>query len=124
MKKLCKFVGLLGALALAATIVSAESATDSLRVNVPFSFVIAGKLFPAGQYTVQETDAGLILVQGEGKSAAALTIPGNPMKAGAVPALHFTASNGHEHLVSVDNESSSRALPMRAYETRVLTLSH
>lgn len=123
MKKLCKLVVLLGALALGTTIMFAEPASDSLVVNVPFSFVVSGRLFPAGQYTVHESDTGIILVQGEGKSAVALTVPANPVKAG-LPALHFTASNGREYLAAVDSESSSRAIPMHAYETRTLTLSH
>ena len=124
MKKVCKFVGLLGAMALGTTIMSAAPAADSIHVNIPFAFVVAGKLFPAGQYTVQESDSGIILVQGEGKSAIALTLPGNPVKAGSLPALRFTGSNGREYLASVDSISNSRTVPMHAYETRTLTLSH
>jgi hypothetical protein len=122
MKNICKFVVLLGALALGTTIAAAAS-TESIRVNVPFAFVVAGKLFPAGQYNVQQSDSGLILVQGEGKSAVALTIPADRVKSD-VPALHFSATNGREYLVSVDNNWNSRAVPLHIYEPRTLTLSH
>jgi hypothetical protein len=123
MKNFCKFVGLMGALALGTTIASAASAADSIHVNIPFSFVVAGKVFPAGQYTVQQTDSGVILVQGNKTSAIALSYPAAPAKGESVPALHFTASNGQEYLAAVDGYSMTRAVPVHAVETRTLSLS-
>ena len=124
MKNICKFVGLVSALALGTAIASAANAADAMRVNVPFTFVVSGKVFPAGQYTVQETDTGVILVQGQGTAAVALSIPGVQAKADSLPGLHFRASNGQEYLVAVDSDAGSRAVPMHALETRTLTLSH
>jgi hypothetical protein len=124
MKNLLKFAGLLGALALGTTIASASSSSDYIRVNVPFPFVVAGKAFPAGQYTVQQTDRGLLLVRGEGSAAMTLSIPGGSVKAGTLPALHFTANNGREYLVEVNDDTSSHSLPLPATETRTLTISH
>ncbi len=122
MKNICKFVVLLGALALGTTIAAAASG-ESIRVNVPFAFVVAGKLFPAGQYTVRQSDSGMLLVRGEGKSAVALTIPADHVKSGA-PALHFSATDGREYLVAVDDDWSSRSVPVHIYDTRTLTVSH
>jgi hypothetical protein len=124
MKTIYKFVVLLGALALGTTVACAASSAESIHVNIPFAFVLAGKVFPAGEYTVQETDTGMILVQGSGLSAVALTVPASPMKEGSTPALHFTASNGHEYLVAVDSESMRRTVPMRSLETHALSVSH
>ena len=124
MKKICKFVGLLGVLALGTTIASAEPAGQSLRVNVPFSFVLAGKVFPAGFYTVQQTNSGVILVSGQGTAAIALTIPGEPVKQGSLPALRFASNSGREYLVSVDGDNNSRTVPLHVLDTRALTLSH
>ena len=121
MKKICKFVGLLGALALGTTIASAASAADSIHANVPFSFVLAGKVFPAGKYTVTQTDTGVIVVQGQGTAAIALSVPADVMNA-RVPGLRFTNNNGHEYLVSVESYSSARTVPVP--ETRTLALSH
>lgn len=121
--KISKNLMLLSALALGTTLASAATAVDTLRVNVPFSFVLAGKVFPAGQYTVQESSSGVMTIMGEGKSAVALTVPASPAKAGSAPALHFTSTNSREYLVAIDSESVTRSVPQHAYETRTLTLS-
>ena len=121
MKKICKFVGVLGALALGTTIASAAPPTDSMHANVPFSFVLAGKVFPPGKYTVTQTDTGIIVVQGEGTAAIALSVPADVMNA-RVPGLRFANNNGREYLVSVESYSSARTLPVP--ETRTLALSH
>lgn len=123
MKNFCKVLGLVGALAFGTTLVSAASAEDTMRVNVPFTFVAAGKVFPAGQYTVQQTDSGLILIQGQRVAAAALGFPNAPAKAGSASALHFKATDGQEYLITVDSDSGSRTLPLHVLETRTLTLS-
>lgn len=124
MKKIYKFVTLLGALALGAIVASAAPAADAMHVNVPFSFVLEGKVFPAGHYTIKQTDTGVILVQGQGTSAIALTIPGEPVKSGNLPSLGFTLNNGHEYLVTVDNYMATRTVPLPVNETRTLALSH
>ena len=124
MKKVCKIAGLVTALALGSTtLVSAAEIADRVQVNVPFSFVLAGKSFSAGQYTVKETDAGLILVEGEGGTAMALTVPGEKLKASHGPALAFTASNGREYLVRVQGEYTTRAVPVHLTDGRSLTMT-
>ena len=124
MKKYCKILSLLGALALGSTILSAASSVESMRVNVPFEFVLAGKVLPAGEYTVEEMNTGLVLVQGSRVSALALTFASSPAKEGSIPALRFTASNGHEYLVAIDSESMHRTVKMHTVEIRALTPTH
>ena len=46
------------------------SAAEHLRVNVPFSFVLAGLEFQPGQYTVDQSNSGVLTVVGEGRGAA------------------------------------------------------
>ena len=124
MKKICKAVSLLGALALGTTIASASEIAETIHGKIPFSFVVGSKVFPAGDYTVKETESGVIVVQGEDTSGMALSIPA-PMKPGSMPALRFiTPSNGRAYLVSIEGANMSRALPMHVPETRTLATLH
>ena len=122
MKKTCKVVSLLGAFALGTTIASAAEFAETIHGTIPFSFVVGSKVFPAGDYTVKETESGVIVVQGEGTAAMALSIPAS-MKAGDAPLLRFTPSNGRQYLVSVEGANTSRELPVHL-ETRTLTTAH
>ena len=92
------------------------SAAERLRVNVPFAFVLAGLEFQAGQYTVNSSDNGVLMVQGAGHGAAVLTIPAEQSKSGAGTALRFT-TDGHEYrLVGLQVEGEvSRTVPTTAY---------
>lgn len=87
------------------------SAAERLRVTVPFSFVLAGLEFQAGQYTVDESNSGVLTVQGEGRGAVVITVPGEVSKSGAASSLRFV-TDGHEyHLVGVQMDGdSSRAV--------------
>jgi hypothetical protein len=80
------------------------SAAESLRVNVPFSFVLAGLEFQPGQYTVVENNNGVLIVSGEGRGAAVITIPAELSKLSTASSLRFV-TDGHEyHLVGVQME--------------------
>ncbi len=57
------------------------SAEQNLRVNVPFSFVLAGTEFQPGAYTLKETSNGVLTVYGEGRTAIVITSPGETNKA-------------------------------------------
>jgi hypothetical protein len=121
--KLFKLMGVIGAFAFS-TLASAGMSGESLRVHVPFSFVLAGQEFTAGEYQVLQNDSGIILVQGEGKAAMAMSVPAGLVKSGTAPNLRFTNNDQKEYLVGVQGELTSRAIPLRAYEQRKLTLSH
>jgi hypothetical protein len=48
-----------------------------LRVQIPFSFVAAGKELPAGEYTIQQTsESGIVIIHGvsEGRTVALHTM--------------------------------------------------
>jgi hypothetical protein len=94
------------------------------RVNVPFSFVVAGQQFAARQYDIKETENGIITVQGQGKAAAVISTPSQIAKPGEASRLSFTSDQSREYLsgVSVEGEVS-RAVPIPAVMERKLTLA-
>ena len=121
--KTFKLIGVFGALALAA-VSSAASAGDSLRVHVPFSFVVAGQQFAAGDYVVQQSQNGVVLVQGGGKGAMVLSTPSAPPNPNGSSSLRFTTAGQQLHLVAVEQRGlDSRAIPVRTVEQRSLTLT-
>ena len=99
------------------------SAAERLRVNVPFSFVLAGLEFQPGQYTVDESNSGLLTVYGEGRGAMVVTIPAE-MKANAPTSLRFV-TDGHEyHLIGVQMEGeAARAVNSPIYREHKLSIA-
>jgi hypothetical protein len=104
--KLFQTFGVLLAVAFA---VSAET-RDTLRVHVPFTFVVAGQEFSPGDYVVNETDSGVVSVQGGGKAAMVLTYPS--VTNYGVAGLRFTKSGEKLYLVGVQSQTASSALPL------------
>lgn len=97
---------------------------ESLNVRVPFEFVAAGQSFPAGDYRVQRTDNGLIMIQGNGKAAATITVPGALAKPGEATGLKFSSNGGREHLVGVQVEGEAmRNLPTHTEAMKKSVLS-
>ena len=96
------------------------SAAEPLKVNVPFSFVLAGLEFQPGRYTVAESNNGVLTVTGEGRGAMVMTIPAE-MKGGAPSSVRFV-TDGHEyHLVGVQTEDTSRAVDSQTYREHRLS---
>jgi hypothetical protein len=119
---LFKTITLAGALVTSGAAFSA-SASENLRVTVPFSFVLAGQEFSAGKYRVQQRDNGLIIVQGEGRAAAVLGRPTDDPKHPST-ALVFSSGDSHEYLVGVQVEGApSLSIPQTAYQQRKLTVA-
>ena len=100
------------------------SAAENLRVNVPFSFVMGGLEFQAGQYTLEESNSGVLTLQGEGHGAMAITIPAESGKASATNSLRFV-SDGHEyHLVGVQMEGETgRSVGTPTYREHKLSVA-
>src|SRR4051812_19251171 len=99
----------------APALVAAATPYSTVYVHVPFAFVAAGQEFSAGDYQVQRADNGVLLIQGNGKAAATISIPGSLAKPGAPSGLQFTSDGRREHLVGVQVEGGvSSTLPMRA----------
>jgi hypothetical protein len=119
--KLMKTVGAVLAFGIP-SLAPAASTTQTLLVNVPFSFVMAGKEFAPGNYSVEQNASGLILVRGGGQAALSLSIPASFGKPGEAPGLQFTSSNDREYLVGVKGEVD-RVIPMTTAEERKITVS-
>jgi hypothetical protein len=124
--KLFKTFGMTGVLALAgltlSSLAQAGTVTDSMRVHVPFAFVVAGQQFAAGDYTVQQTDSGIVWVRGGGKAALTLSFPAATVP-GRAPGLRFAKSEEKAYLVGVQGQELGRSIPMHTYEQRKLTIT-
>jgi hypothetical protein len=101
--KLFQALLVVGSAALPA-LLSAASPYDSLYVHVPFKFIAAGQNFPAGDYRVQSAENGVVLIQGSGRAAATISVPGAMPKAGTTTGLKFSSDGQREHLVGVQIE--------------------
>jgi len=100
------------------------SAAEHLRVNVPFTFELAGLEFQPGQYTLDESDSGVLTVQGEGRGAMVVTIPAEVTKTSAAATLRFVADGKEHHLVGFQVEGeTSRAVPSPVYREHRLTMA-
>ena len=119
--KLFKMFGTVLALGLP-TFLWAASTGQTLLVHVPFAFMLAGQQFAPGEYRVQESDNGIVLVQGNGKAAATLSIPTGATKPGAAPGLRFVSSEEKEYLVGIQGEAA-RTLTIPPQLDRKLILS-
>ncbi len=120
--KSIKTIGVFGAFALSALLPAASSG-DSMRVHVPFSFVVAGQQFAPGDYVVEQSDNGIVLVQGAGKGAMVMSTPASSSANGG-SSLRFTNSGQQLNLVTVQHDGvQPRAIPVRAVEQRTVTLS-
>ncbi len=112
----------LSALALP-SFLSAASNGQMLQVHVPFSFMVGAQQFAAGDYRVQQTDNGVLFVQGEGKAVAAITVPAD-LKAGSSSSLRFTNAEQHSYLTGVQVQGeSARALVLPVQDQRKVTLT-
>ena len=119
--KLFHTLGAIGLLAFAAVSPAAVLA-DSMRVHVPFAFVVAGQDFAPGDYVVHQSDSGIVTVQGAGKGALALSFP-EASKPGLAPGLRFARSDRKAYLVGIQGEAVSRSIPYHASVQRKLTFS-
>jgi len=84
-----------------------------LRVQIPFSFVAAGKELPAGEYTIQQTsESGIMIIHGlhEGRTVAAPTM--FVWTSGSQePGAKFTTVAGQKYLDRIEMpDGSVRAL--------------
>ncbi len=92
MKKLfLQSVVALGAL-IAAAAMPAMAESSTLHVTVPFTFVVNGEKFAAGDYSVSEgSESGILLIQNRtsGHAAAVLSVAGGMHGANPEPSLVF-----------------------------------
>ena len=122
--KSLKIIAGFAALALGAVPSVATASESSMRVNVPFAFVVAGQPFAPGEYVISQNDAGVVLVQGAGRGAMVISSPASPAISSHGSSLEFTNAQEHLNLTSVAQEGAqSRSIPVRAVEQRTVTMS-
>ena len=56
------------------------SAQDGLRVSVPFAFQVGETRLPAGDYSVTQSENGMLLLTGAKASAMVMTVPADYTK--------------------------------------------
>lgn len=100
---------------------SASSLGPVLQVHVPFAFMVGTQQFAAGDYRVQQTDSGVLFVQGEGKAVAAITLPAD-LKPGTSSSLRFSSADQH-YLTGVQMQGESSRSLLTPEEQRKLTLT-
>lgn len=104
-------------------LVNAASTSRMLQVHVPFAFMVGSQAFGAGDYRVQQTENGVIYVQGQGKAAVAISSPSEGKLANS-STLRFTSSQQHEYLVGVQAEGEPpRAIAMPVIEQQRVLLT-
>ncbi|HWF45384.1 MAG TPA: hypothetical protein VG168_00140 [Bryobacteraceae bacterium] len=110
--KMFKTMLMTGALAVT-SLVPAFAQSDSMRVNVPFAFLVGTQKMAAGQYDVQsQMTNGLVLIQGEGHGVAVVTSPFSAPDPNGKPNLVFLKTDEGPVLVRVQLLGEpARALP-------------
>ena len=123
MTKMIQTLGLLSAAALIS--IPGMASAETVHVKVPFSFVFAGQEFASGDYNIQQSDSGLLLVQGAGRGAAVLSVPEGYTKPGVSAGVRFQKADDREYLVGVEVEGETiRSIPMAAPQERKLAFAH
>jgi hypothetical protein len=89
---------------LAAAALASNTAMAENNVKVPFSFTAAGKVWPAGDYSIQRDSAGSSVTLKSKVSSQAFTFlvgPGEPSPTEKKITLNFDALNGTHALRTV-----------------------
>jgi hypothetical protein len=98
--------------ALALAPVHAED-NNSLRIHVPFAFVVAGKALPPGDYTLQENnESGLVMVRGRGETGSVVLLTRSAdAKTSDEPGVRFVSIDGQRYLDQIElSDGTARAI--------------
>jgi len=121
--KLTRMLVLLGALT-AATVPEAFAAS-AMKAHIPFAFVVANRVMPAGDYTVGSSSNGsaVLYVRGEGAGVAVISSPSMLPAADAVSTgLVFQTRGSQRYLVGVKwSDEPSRSIPKPNFKETTLT---
>ena len=99
------------------------SAAEGLRVNVPFSFMVGTTKMPAGEYSVTQSDNGMVTLAGSKASAMVLTVPSDYTKTNTT-GLAFTSSADSPVLTSIQVSGAvSREIPNHSAERKAVLAS-
>jgi hypothetical protein len=113
--KLFKKLMAIGVFTLPACLMATEP-VHYLRAHIPFSFIIAGHTFAPGDYIIQESDTGVVTVEGRGAAVFAISAPSRLVNTAGNPELIFANKQQHKYLVGVDTGTihESRSIPVPA----------
>ena len=93
------------------------ASSASLRVKVPFDFVVEGHRLPAGDYSIEpDSQSGLLIIQGSGAGhvASVFTTPSGSWNGSSNPSLIFSQSGGDRVLSRVQFAGGpARLVPAR-----------
>jgi hypothetical protein len=99
------------------------SAAEGLHVNVPFSFMVGTTKMPAGEYSVTQSENGMVLLTGSKASAMVLTVPSDYTKTNTT-GLAFTQSADSPVLTSIQVSGAvSREIPNHSAERKAALAS-
>jgi hypothetical protein len=94
------------------------SAAEGLRVSVPFSFIVGGAKMPAGDYSVTQSENGMVTLSGAKASAMVLTVPADYSKSNTT-GLNFTSTTDSPVLTSIQVSGAvSREIPNHSAERK------
>jgi hypothetical protein len=96
---------------------SLASAADRLHVSVPFSFMVGNTKMAAGDYSITQSENGMVTIEGAKTSAMVLTVPGE-MTGKATSALSFTGDSNPTLKAIVVSGSVSREIPLHSATDR------
>jgi len=93
----------------------ARAQSNEMHLQVPFSFVVSGKLLPAGDYVIERaSDTGVLMITGiaNGYTVAVTSSPGSMDAPYRRPAATFSAVGGTHYLEQVHlGGEPSRVIP-------------
>jgi len=99
------------------------SAAEGLHVSVPFSFMVGGTKMPAGDYSVTQSENGMVTLSGSKASAMVLTVPADYSKSNTT-GLNFTSSADSPVLTGIQVSGSvSREIPNHSAERKAVLAS-
>ena len=96
-----KFINVAGLLLLSASAASAQL-LEQARITVPFAFVAAGKVLPAGDYKVQvNPDHNVLVISSHDRLSAMVLVPGSERSARPGTRVRFRLQDEHWFLNGV-----------------------
>ena len=115
-------------LILAAALAVSPAMAETTSVKVPFSFDVAGKTFPAGDYLISEDSRGdfvILAAKGSSYSYTGLLGPGAPSPWESKVALKFDQVGGEHLLQSIQcGRMITGSLDKKALESERLSAVH
>jgi hypothetical protein len=88
-----------------------------ITLHVPFSFLVAGRTMPAGEYEVETNDNDVVYVRG-GHGAVMVTSLPKSFSRDEKPALVFARRGGNVYLIGVKTADSERSLSVAKADLR------